>query len=376
MTQDKKTVVFVGGFSLASDGSVGGQTFTCRLLLNSPLSKVVNWRLIDTSWKSFPPPGFSVRIYHAMWRMLAILWHCLSRKVDGLLVVTSFTGASLAEKGLMCILARLLGKRVVLCIRYGPFRSRRFRFINWLFAKLVIKSCHVIICQSPIAADRLKKYFGCRESRITVIPNWIDADRYTRTSENPTPQQPRKRPAIVLFVGLLEQRKGVHHLLEAFHQLVEEGISARLVICGSGPERDTLERQSRQLGISDRVQFRGWVSNDDVIAEFHQADVFVLPTFAEGLPNALLEAMACNLPVVTTPVDGIPSVVEDGLNGFLVPPGESDALAKGIRPLLQNPELGIKMGQTNRAAILENHHILNVWPRIAKTLGVEKVNVN
>jgi len=368
---EKPEIVFVGAFSSAPDGAHGGVTFTCQMIVRSPLSDLVHWRLIDSTFKSFPIPGLFRRSLFALGRTVQVIRSLFSRKVRTLLVFTTFTGGSLVEKGLQCMLGRLFGKRVVLCIQYGPYLSNRFTKLMRWYARRTIRCCDVIICQSPVAADRLRNLFGCEEHRICVITNWLDADRYAPTQPQLAAREQRAAEPAILFLGLLEQRKGCHLLLEAAGRLAQRGRTFRLVIGGSGPEDQPLRQQAHHLGLDDRVEFLGWVSRQDAAEVFQSGDIFVLATYSEGLPNALLEAMACGLPVVTTPVDGIPSVVDDGENGFLIPPGDVDALTEALDKLLADPELARQMGQTNRRRILANHHIGNIWPRIAQTLGVE-----
>lgn len=137
-------------------------------------------------------------------------------------------------------------------------------------------------------------------------------------------------------------QKGIGYLLHSLASLRSEFPNLVLEIAGSGPERTTLERTTRALGLTDRVRFLGWVN--DLAPLFGRWEAFVLPSLEEGLPVAPLEAMAAGLPVVATDVGGIPELVENGRTGWLVPPGDSQALAERLRQLLGDREKRLSMG--------------------------------
>jgi glycosyltransferase involved in cell wall biosynthesis len=110
-----------------------------------------------------------------------------------------------------------------------------------------------------------------------------------------------------------------------------------LTIAGDGPEEQALRALAKDFSIGDRVRFLGYVANEDLRREYLEADLFVLPTLSEALGSVVLEAMSCGLPVIATDVGGIPEMIEDGVNGFLVPPGDAARLAQAISQLAANP---------------------------------------
>jgi colanic acid/amylovoran biosynthesis glycosyltransferase len=143
--------------------------------------------------------------------------------------------------------------------------------------------------------------------------------------------------AAVLAVGRLVSVKGHGVLLEAIARLTESGRSVSATFVGDGPRRAALEQLARKLGIADRVTFAGGVGQDDIGRYYEDADVFCLPSFSEGLPVVLLEAMAAGLPVVASRIAGIPELIEHGRSGLLVPPGRADLLADALGTLLVDP---------------------------------------
>jgi glycosyltransferase involved in cell wall biosynthesis len=153
-------------------------------------------------------------------------------------------------------------------------------------------------------------------------------------------------PLHVLSVGRLVPGKGHAVLLDALAHLREDGFDIRTTLVGDGPERESLERLAAELRLDLRLA--GAVGQDELPAYYADADVFCLPTFAEGLGVVLLEAMASGLPVVSTLVMGVPEAVEDGETGLLVSPGRADLLAEAIGRLAVAPELRERMGRAGR----------------------------
>ena len=124
-----------------------------------------------------------------------------------------------------------------------------------------------------------------------------------------------------------------------------------LTIAGEGPLKDELALAAHKLGIADRVVFRGWLERDHLPAVYAQADVFVLPSRDEGMPNAMLEAMAAGLPVIGSKVAGLDEVVIDGKTGLLIPPEDAAALAEAIRILIEDRDHTFALGQAARTRV-------------------------
>lgn len=367
----KKIIIFVGSFQpRADDGTIGGQMFACRSLIESPLSSFIEWRLIDSTMKSLPPPNVVIRSLYALIRLSKFVYYIVFDHIDGILIFTPYVPSSLLEKGLMCILGNVLDKRVVLSLRseiHTQLPDRYFKYFN----KVVIQNTKAIICQSNVAAESLVQSLGCKDANIVVIPNWIDSEMYRQRESNRSLRLTGVHQPTILFMGWLEQYKGVNELLDAACLLVEEGLPFRLVICGSGPLREALKQRCAQFGLERHVEFLGWVAGETKLKAFRESDIFVLPSFSEGFPNALLEAMAAGLAVVATPVGGIVSVIESGHNGLLVKPGDHVGLAQALRELVFDPELVKRMGEINRMKIAENHDITHVWRKIAEVLCID-----
>ena len=161
----------------------------------------------------------------------------------------------------------------------------------------------------------------------------------------------------VVFVGRLDPVKGVPLLLDAFAEVKARHPQARLTIAGDGHIRERLEARARSLGL--QVNFPGYLDEGQVADLLATADMLVLPSFAEGLPVVLMEALAAQIPVIATQVGGVPELVQHGVSGLIVPPGDVVGLAEAIDRLLSDPALRARMGEVGRAKVLAEHDVMH-----------------
>lgn len=153
-----------------------------------------------------------------------------------------------------------------------------------------------------------------------------------------------------LFLGALIKRKGVMDLLQATKQLVNEGVTSfKVLIAGGGEEEQLLKQYVTENKISDYVEFLGWVGNDDKPGLFEKSDVLVLPSYNEGLPIAILEAMSYGLPIISTNVGSISEAVIDGKNGYLFTPGNIDILQELMKNFVCDKSLWKKFSQKSKS---------------------------
>jgi colanic acid/amylovoran biosynthesis glycosyltransferase len=168
---------------------------------------------------------------------------------------------------------------------------------------------------------------------------------------------PRPIAGEILCVGRLAQVKGQSLLIEACAALIADGVQARVTFVGAGPKREDLEALAARLGIADDVHFAGAVGQDDIRGYFARASVFCLPSFAEGLPVVLMEAMALGVPVVTTRIMGIPELVIDGETGLLVAPGRVGELTAALNRLLRDEALRERLATRGRAKVARDFDV-------------------
>ncbi len=219
-------------------------------------------------------------------------------------------------------------------------------------AKRVVlsRASAAIVLTTSMKKEFTREYSG----QVYVVPNGIDLSGLPgyRKRESRISLGIGTEENVVLFAGRLQKIKGLVSLVEAMEGVVREHSSATLYLVGNDDgERQRLEERTRSLGLAGNVTFTGGVTNDEVLAYMAAADMIALPSLSEGFPNVLIEAMAYGLPIVCTNVDGLPEIVREGENGFLVPPGDPEALAQKISLFLRDEGLRSTIGANNRERV-------------------------
>ncbi len=219
--------------------------------------------------------------------------------------------------------------------------------------RMILGESEQVMAVNRDLAEKARR-LGVAAERLTVIGNGVDPEHFS-------PSEPKGIGSKVLFVGRLVPAKGISYLLEAMPSVVEEVSTAQLVLLGDGPLRAALEREASALGVAERVHFLGARPHSEIRHHLAASDVFVLPSLAEGLPTALLEAMACAKAVVATGVGGVPELLSSGVNGIVVPPGDCHGLTQAIVSLLSNPNARHQMGQMARETVMQGY----TWDQVA-----------
>ncbi|WP_380174140.1 glycosyltransferase [Kineococcus sp. DHX-1] len=210
-----------------------------------------------------------------------------------------------------------------------------------------VESADLIACISEYCRDRLQNLTTPEHwDKMSIVRMGVDASRFA-----PAPREERDGPLRVLFVGRLVPEKGPDVLLQAVTALAAEGVEVELVVAGGGALADDLAQQRKASAATERIRLLGPVGQDDIRDWYAWADVFCLPSYAEGVPVVLMEALAMEVPVVTTRIAGIPELVEDGVNGFLVEPGRPVEVARALRTLADDAALRRRMGAAGRRRV-------------------------
>lgn len=217
-----------------------------------------------------------------------------------------------------------------------------FEPILWRLDEKIKRACFVACISEFCRSQAMSFSRPCDWSKLHIIHCGVDPSLYTSNL--------RQRSANLLFVGRLSAVKGLPILFDALAQIDHPEVT--LSVIGDGPDRAALEALVQQQQLADKVAFLGYRSQSEVASMLSDTDVLVLPSFAEGVPVVLMEAMAAEVPVVSTHIAGIPELVEHGASGLLVPPGNVNALAQAIKSVLQDPELAARMGRKGRATVI------------------------
>ena len=212
---------------------------------------------------------------------------------------------------------------------------------------------HFVVCVSDFTRSQMMGMLPESEwPKLRVVHCGVDPATYA-----PVDGHRHEAGLRVLCVGRLVPGKGQALLLEAIGQLRAGGRDIRCTLVGDGPSRGVLEAAIRKNGMEGAVTLTGAVGQDEIRAAYGAADVFCLPSFAEGLPVVAIEAMSMEIPVVTTLIAGVPELITDDVNGLLVSPGRVDELAAALQRLADDPALRRRLGSRGRETVVESFDI-------------------
>ncbi len=283
-----------------------------------------------------------VPLYDAI--RLAIL--LIARHHDVYHINPTFDPRSVLRDGLFLIVLGALRRKNILVFIHGwddEYYNRLAIRPIWrsLFRHSYRRAAQVLVLASSFA--RKLEILGLAADRIQVATTMFDGDLTRGTSRRRTDQE-----VWILFLARFVAGKGIYELLDAFKAINQWHSESVLIMAGDGPERQAARDWCRTHNLADSVRFPGYVGGSEKAQLLLDADIFALPSLAEGCPVSLLEAMGAGLPVIVTPVGGIPDIVRDGVNGIVIKASDSSEIAGALRRLIEATELRAKMGQHNR----------------------------
>ncbi len=242
-------------------------------------------------------------------------------------------------------------------------KARRILWSPWVMQKVTARTMPQVIVVSETSRKAVQSAFDLDPARMHVVHNGIDTERF-----RPLPDVERQ-PGLILYVGNSEDRnKGARYLLEAMRILQDDRRDYELAFVDHKKERLKLApRLVQEYGLSSRVHFTGRLTNEQLVKIYNQATLVVSPSLYEGFGLPAAEAMSCGSPVIATTGGAFPEVIDHGETGWLVPPGDAQALADGIRMLMDDEPLRERLAQAGRASILQRFN----WRKAAEeTLAV------
>jgi glycosyltransferase involved in cell wall biosynthesis len=216
---------------------------------------------------------------------------------------------------------------------------KNIEYISYLFSDRIIVYSPGLISQWNLEPYRHKILIAHR--------HFLDFNTFTVTTPLPD------RPPLIGYIGRLSGEKGVQHFAQALPAVLSDRQDLRVLIGGDGPLKELIEASLQKGGVTARVDLPGWISHDDLPRYLNQLRLLVLPSYTEGLPNIMLEAMACGTPVLATPVGAIPDVIIDGKTGFIMENNSPECIAENVKRALDSPDLE-RIAEAGRRFVEEN----------------------
>lgn len=284
-----------------------------------------------------------------------VLWVILRHGVRVFVAQSPFEGVVAAlAKGI----ASWFGHRIVVVVEsHGDFEESVFmqrriyftsfyRFLMNRAACFTLRHADLLRAVSDSTRQQLERWKPGHH--IFQFVTWTDVETFQKAGK----ERQEDFSQTFLYAGLLIPRKGVVHLVKAFASIAPDFSQARLLIIGREENQTYAARLTalvKDLGLEHRIQFLGEVSQQELAQYMGQACAFVFPTYSEGLPRVVFEAMSTGLPVIATAVSGIPEIVREGSTGFLLQPGDESSLVEKMRWILEHPEASQQMGRKAHA---------------------------
>lgn len=273
----------------------------------------------------------------------ALLWNLVSNKAD-LIHVHISDGGSLVRKAIIAAIAFVFNKPVLMHAHGAEFQvtySKLPKLGQLIFSK-IFRCCDDFIVLSKTWQEYYINNLGLNEKQVIVLPN---------PTELPAQIPDRTNTSTIKFgfFGRVGARKGTFDLIKAFAQIADTSKS-ELIIAGDG-DIEEARQLAKSLNLENKVQFLGWIDSQTRDRLLANIDIFVLPSYNEGLPMALLEAMGWGLPAIVTPVGGIPELIISTENGLLVNPGDIQKLSQAMQKLIENESLRVSLGNAARETV-------------------------
>jgi glycosyltransferase involved in cell wall biosynthesis len=285
------------------------------------------------------------------------LWHHLAYLAEASVLIDWFSDSGIAHihahfgtnSTTVAMLCHTLGGPSYSFTVHGPEEFDKLKIIA---LEEKIKRATFVVAVSSFGKSQLYRWCHHQQwSKIHQIHCGVD-ELFLTQPPIPIPKAPR-----LVCVGRLCEQKGHLLLVEAARRLTAEGLPLKLVLVGDGPLRSQIETQIAQLNLQDSIEITGWASNSQVQQQILNSRAMVLPSFAEGLPVVIMEALALGRPVISTYVAGIPELVAPGICGWLVPAGSVEALTAAMRSALQLPEEQLEhMGRVGAGRVAQHHN--------------------
>lgn len=253
--------------------------------------------------------------------------------------------ASFWRKSVVCLLARLAGRPYLLHVHGSEFEQFYGECSPWArrIIRGVLARADLVLALSEAWRKTLQRISP--QARLDVLTNAVPLPPLDETRDR------EKRQPTVLFLGEVARHKGVLELARSFVPVSRQFPQLKLVYGGTGSADQEVRKLTAELELNDRVEFTGWLEAQRKRAQYAGATMFVLPSYVEGMPMALLEAMSWGLPTISTAVGGVPEVITHEVNGLLVAPGDTEALAAAIARLMSDPALRQRLGEAARETI-------------------------
>tara|TARA_B100000575_G_scaffold46581_1_gene33729 strand:- start:15570 stop:16673 length:1104 start_codon:yes stop_codon:yes gene_type:complete len=335
----KKKLLIVGAFPKKKFKIYGGIAKSSDILIDSKSFSKFDIIKLDSSQISNPPPGFFVRLILAINRYFKLLL-ILLKKPHGALIFCS-DGASALEKGFMILTLRIFNVKSFIFPRAGNLitQVKNFNFFR-LLIKFLFNKADVFLCQGKTWKKFALNSLNLKSKKIKLISNWSASEELFKIGTNRSYKTDRIN---ILYVGWLEKEKGIKELLDGFYKCLIKNKNISLTLIGDGNMRSYTENFIEKNKINNHIHLTGWLPSKKVNSYLKDSNIFILPSWNEGMPNALIEALASGVPSIVTRVGVIPDYLKNNFSAILINTKSSLDIEESLNKLINNNDLQEKI---------------------------------
>ncbi len=292
---------------------------------------------VDTFEKKKLPSAIAIidRVYRSIIRLFFLIKLLFLNKYDGV-IIFSGSGVSFLERIIASIICRMFRVPTVFFIVSGRFiNDVKSNIFTIFLSKILLKVPNFLVASGKQWINLFKR-LKISSEKVVLIHSWLPPSfKFAGEPKN----YDFSKPISFIFLGWVIKEKGVNEIITAIERL-QVKFQFNFIFVGGGTLLDELQEKVTNLGWDKFVSFKGWISDDEVKKKLlKSSDVFVLPSYAEGFPMSLIEAMALGLPSICTDVGGISDSLHNEVNGFLIPPRQTEPLIKAMKAYLKDPSL-------------------------------------
>tara|TARA_Y100001958_G_C21242679_1_gene571095 strand:+ start:1543 stop:2658 length:1116 start_codon:yes stop_codon:yes gene_type:complete len=339
MSENK--ILIVGAFPNSKKNIYGGVLTSCKIILQSSLANRFKINTLNSTQISNPPPNLFIRSIFGISRIFKLFFFLIFKKPKAILIFVSH-GASALEKGVMILISNFFNCPSLIFPRAGKLIDQTsnsiffHRVVKYLFNK-----SDVFLCQGQKWKNYAINNLKIKESNTVIVDNWTATESKIEIGNKRIIN--KKHKIEIIFIGWLEKHKGVFELLEAVNLLANKGYKFNLNIVGDGNCKKFVLDYIENNNLNNIVNFLGWQNSKNLNAILEKNDVFILPSWNEGMPNAMIEALAAGLAVIVTPVGVVSDYLNDGENTLFIEVKNPLSIVKALENLINNFELRKKI---------------------------------
>jgi len=364
----KEKLMIVGAFPSSNKLVFGGILKSCELIIESSHFSIFKILKFDSSQISNPPPNIAIRGILALIRLVKFIYKLILLKPKTVLIFCS-DGASAIEKGVMILICNLFKAKSIIFPRAGNLidQIEKFNFFHF-FIKYSFSKATLFLCQGPNMKFFSKDKLKINNEKVKIISNWTATDELIKIGEARTFSK-STRCIKILYVGWLEKQKGIIELLEVVNSLHLKQYKIHLLLIGDGSLRNHIHEFIDKNNLLKVIDIGGWLSSDEINRHLKKSDIFVLPSWQEGMPNALIEALSSALPSIVTSVGVISDYLTHNESTLFINPKSNIELEAAIEKLINNLELRKKLSKNG---LLVSKNIFSTSKSLKKLSSIIK----